>query len=110
MGELARSMGVTGGALTSLVNRLIRNGYLRRKSPRGDRRFSLVSLSPKGRKRLEALNEKMKTLYSDALDILPDAERSAFLQSFDRVVSNLSALGNRRKKFAGTSGSSRRSS
>jgi len=90
MGEIARYMGLTGGAVTSLVNHLISKGYLRRKRKRDDRRFSLIWLSAKARKRLEAIREKMKAFYQEALRVLPGAQRRGFLRSFNEVVSNLS--------------------
>lgn len=48
-GQLARELGVTTGAVTGVVDRLERVGYVERKAHRSDRRSVVVQLTPKGR-------------------------------------------------------------
>ena len=55
MSELSRRLMVTNGNLTGLVERLAEERLVRRASPPGDRRAQLVSLTPGGRRALDAM-------------------------------------------------------
>ncbi|MET0909271.1 MAG: MarR family transcriptional regulator [Ilumatobacteraceae bacterium] len=54
-GDLATAMLVTTGATTKRIDRLERNGYVRRSTAGGDRRRRLVSLTPTGRRLVDDL-------------------------------------------------------
>lgn len=54
-GELARACGLTTGAMTTLLDRLERLGYLRRVPHPTDRRRVVVELTAKIRKRIEQI-------------------------------------------------------
>jgi DNA-binding MarR family transcriptional regulator len=49
LGELSKRMMVTNGNVTGLVERLMKEGLIRRESVDGDRRVSLVTLTRAGR-------------------------------------------------------------
>lgn len=50
IGELARALGMTGGAVSRLVERLVRKQLVRREDSPHDRRAAIVRLSPAGRR------------------------------------------------------------
>src|SRR5436305_12229678 len=54
-GELARHSGLTTGAVTAVIDRLERAGYVRRVADPADRRRVLVELTPQLKETLEAL-------------------------------------------------------
>lgn len=58
-GALAEASALTTGAITALLDRLGRAGYIRRVPDRGDRRRVLVELTPKA---VQATNELMGPL------------------------------------------------
>jgi DNA-binding MarR family transcriptional regulator len=49
LGELSRRMMVTNGNVTGLVERLTKEGLIRRRAVDGDRRVGMVTLTPAGR-------------------------------------------------------------
>ncbi len=53
-GRLAEAMGLTSGAITTVIDRLERSGYARRVRDAGDRRRVLVELTPKTRERVHS--------------------------------------------------------
>jgi len=52
--EIASELGITTGGASKLVDRIEADGYCRRRPNPGDRRSSLLELTPAGRKLLEA--------------------------------------------------------
>jgi DNA-binding MarR family transcriptional regulator len=54
-GELARESGLTTGAVTAVIDRLERLGYVQRVADPGDRRRVLVELTPQAVRRIEEL-------------------------------------------------------
>ncbi len=55
MSELSRRLMVTNGNLTSLVERLVREGLIRRETARTDRRTQIVRLTAAGKRSLDAM-------------------------------------------------------
>lgn len=70
MSELGRKVGVDNSAMTGLVDRLERAGFVRREAKREDRRALLIRITPEGRREaaraarvIRAVNEKIKSGY-----------------------------------------------
>jgi DNA-binding MarR family transcriptional regulator len=67
-GELAKAVGLTSGAVTALIDRLERAGYVARAADPGDRRRILVRVRPDAIKPIqsvyEPMQQKMFELYS----------------------------------------------
>jgi DNA-binding MarR family transcriptional regulator len=55
MGELSRLLMVTGGNVTGIVSALVAEGMVERRAVQGDRRASLVRLTPAGRRAFAAM-------------------------------------------------------
>jgi DNA-binding MarR family transcriptional regulator len=71
-GELARACGLTTGAMTTLLDRLERLGYLRRVPHPTDRRRVVVELTAKSRKRIEQIYAPVGREGRELLACLPD--------------------------------------
>jgi len=69
--DLAAGLGMTSGGASKLVDRLSALGYCRRLPNPGDRRSSLLTLTPAGRRRLaqagQVLDEELERLLSPVL-------------------------------------------
>jgi DNA-binding MarR family transcriptional regulator len=53
--HLAQTIGLTRGAVSKLIDRLVEKGLLTCTSEKSDRRFQIIRLTPKGRKRVPQL-------------------------------------------------------
>ena len=82
MGEIAGEIGMTSGGLTALVDRLDRDGYVRRVRDPEDRRRSQLELTELGTRCRQALEELLEEL-ATAMDADPLV---AFLRVGRRLV------------------------
>jgi DNA-binding MarR family transcriptional regulator len=97
-GEIARKTGLTTGAVTSLLDRLEKAGYVKRQADPNDRRRVLIVIEPEKLRPLakiyEPLQAAMEALYrdfseADLLTIATFTERAAAVSSdFVRSLSN----------------------
>jgi len=79
MSDLAHFMNVTTAAMTGIIDRLVRDGYVRRSSDPTDRRIVKVALTPKGDKIvIHMLGERVK-LVEDIFSVISDNERTEYL-------------------------------
>jgi DNA-binding MarR family transcriptional regulator len=92
MSELARELGITMGAATSLVDRLIKGGLVKRQRSPEDRRVVLVSLSKKGKRTVEEGHELTLDLMSRLLSRLSAKEREAFLMAYEKMSQEIENL------------------
>lgn len=76
MSELSRRLMVTNGNLTGLVERLVREGLVRRAALATDRRAQLVRLTPAGRRALHAMTPRHEQWIEDMLSALPPEDRA----------------------------------
>jgi DNA-binding MarR family transcriptional regulator len=58
-GALADALMIQRPNMTKLVNRLVRQGYVRRRSASGDQRSVVLSLAPKGERALDGILAEM---------------------------------------------------
>jgi DNA-binding MarR family transcriptional regulator len=77
--ELSTAQGVTQPAMTQLVTRLERDGYVERGGSPHDARVVLVSLTESGRAFLRHRREMRAAHLSDLLDRLPADDRARIL-------------------------------
>jgi len=68
------AMGVTPGAITSLSERLVSAGYLKRERDNGDRRMVWLMLTPKGERILGELQNRRRQLVMYYLSDLSEQE------------------------------------
>jgi len=72
MSELSRVFHVVPTTMTSIVDRLVKKGYLKRVHSEKDRRVVLVRLSEQGREYYQRHREESVRLFSNLITNLPD--------------------------------------
>jgi DNA-binding MarR family transcriptional regulator len=86
MKELAVRMGVTTGALTVLVNRLVESGYVQRRHDPDDRRSIRVMLTESGREHFSAHHDLHLQLTEEMIGELSEDEIKVFMNILERLI------------------------
>ena len=89
MTELTRALGLTMGAGTNLVDRLVRAGLAERKRNTEDRRIVKVQLTPEGSRVLHSVLDHSRTIIADVLVHISSEDRAAFLRVLGVLVDRL---------------------
>src|SRR4029453_1672029 len=85
-GELGQQLGLgTTGAVTRMVDRLERTGYLRREGDPPDRRPVIIQPVPERLTTIAPHYQGMATAWTDLLAAYSDAQLRLFLDLFDRM-------------------------
>jgi DNA-binding MarR family transcriptional regulator len=79
MTDLAKFIGVTTAAMTGIVDRLIKYGYLKRQAGVEDRRIIKVSLTAKGAALVTKVNEQRKQMIMNTFGRLSSGDRQNYL-------------------------------
>src|SRR6478735_6255837 len=88
-GDLRRRMGISGAAITYLVERLIRSGHIRRESDPADRRKVIVRYADHGMSVARAFFTPLAGYNHAALAELPDSDLAAAHRVFTAVTAAL---------------------
>jgi DNA-binding MarR family transcriptional regulator len=88
--ELTRLAGVEQPSMAQLLARMERDGVIRRKPDPADGRSSLISLSPRTLKLIDAARAIMTEGNRDALAGFSDSEVSQLVALLQRVIANVS--------------------
>lgn len=75
MSELSRRLMVTNGNLTALVERLAQEKLIRRATSPSDKRMSIISLTPAGKRTLDAMTPAHRKWITGMFDGLSPEER-----------------------------------
>lgn len=86
MSALAQRIDAALPAVTGIVDRLERDGFVERLRDDSDRRVVLVGLTDKGRTTHRHADEHMCMMLCQFLGALPDAERVTFVDSVCRAI------------------------
>ena len=78
VGALAAATATRPTTLTSVLDRLVRRGYVVREVDPGDRRSFLVSLTPAGQRAAGAVSAAVRDLERGALTRVSPAQRAGF--------------------------------
>ncbi|MFC5745123.1 MarR family winged helix-turn-helix transcriptional regulator [Actinomadura rugatobispora] len=98
MGALAGELILTSGGMTRLIDRMERDGYVRRQAASGDRRRQVVGLTESGRRKLrEALRVHAETLDRHFAGPLTEESRG-------QLVAALATLGEHARRDLGSLG------
>lgn len=89
MSDLARFINVTTAAMTGIVERLVRDGYVKRLSDLDDRRIIEVILTSKGHKIADAISDKKKKTVTRMFGMVSQKEREEFLKILTHVMEHL---------------------
>ncbi|MDO5517373.1 MAG: MarR family transcriptional regulator [Clostridium sp.] len=85
MSEVAQSLKITVGTLTTAINKLIRKGYVERKRIEEDRRVVLIKLTKKG-KLAYRLHEKFhKDMINTAVEGLEKNQEELLISSLSKL-------------------------
>jgi DNA-binding MarR family transcriptional regulator len=85
-GDLSQRMGLSGAAITYLVDRLIESGHIRRDSHPADRRKVILRYSEPGLDTARSFFNPLGMYTHDALNDLPDADLAAAHRVFTALI------------------------
>jgi DNA-binding MarR family transcriptional regulator len=89
MGELARRVSVTEKTVTGIVDRLERDGYLRRERDEADRRVVRARATTRGAEVSRVISDGMLERLARLLALLGPADRRALFRILDRIALRL---------------------
>ena len=82
---LARETGLSSGAMTNRVDKLEARGFVRRRRDDEDRRGVVVSLTTKGRRKIDAAIQLRLDAADDSLEGISAAERASLAKLLRKV-------------------------
>ena len=85
MSDLSRRLMVTNGNLTSLVERLVREGLVRRETLATDRRTQIVRLTPAGKRSLDAMTPEHQGWIDSLFAELTPGERTRLYELLGKL-------------------------
>ena len=85
MSELAEEMNISLPSATSLVDRLVKSGWVERQADPDDRRIIRLAITDEGRKVCMAMKAERMRTYKFLLDAMPEED----LRSLQRIFTNL---------------------
>jgi DNA-binding MarR family transcriptional regulator len=91
-GELRKRMGMSGAAITYLVERMIASGHLRRESDPADRRKVILRVADHGMEVARAFFTPLAEQTRLALAVLSDAELRAAHRTFTALIGAMHAF------------------
>ncbi len=80
MTDMARTLNVTTAAMTGIIDRLVREGFVKRTIDASDRRAINVSVTPKGIKVAKAAAEHHKKIVARVFSVISPEEREEYLK------------------------------
>ncbi len=89
MSELSRRLMVTNGNLTSLIERLVQEGLVKRVSEPGDRRTQMVSLTPAGKRAFDSMTPEHQRWIDDLFAGLSAADRRTLFELLGKLRSSV---------------------
>lgn len=92
MGELSRRLMVTGGNVTGLTERLVREGLIERRPSSYDRRVQIVRLTPAGERLLASILPVHHAWVQEAFAALDGAEMNTLIALLDRLKTHVRHL------------------
>ena len=89
MSDMARFMNVTTAAMTGIIDRLVRDGYVVRAAVPNDRRIIKIKLTTKGDRIAKNVIEERRHLITRIFGTLSNAERKEYLKILTRIRQGL---------------------
>ncbi|MEM9667179.1 MAG: MarR family transcriptional regulator [Bacteroidota bacterium] len=88
--EIGRRLGLSSGAVTTLIDRLDRSGFVHRQPSPTDRRSSVVALRPDAFQRIGPLYRAIASELVKEFEQLSERNRAAAVTYFERLASAVS--------------------
>lgn len=85
MGDIAKFLNVTTAAITGIVDRLVRDGYVLRSSDPRDRRIIKIGLTAKGDKTVKNMIEKRRQVSINMFGMISQREREEYLKILTNI-------------------------
>ena len=92
---LAKYMGVTSGAVTSLADKLSRQGLILRERSENDRRVVKISLTDKGQELYKAVEHERFEQTIQILSVLPEEDIDKMMHIYQKLTDNLKLIINK---------------
>lgn len=89
MSDMARFMNVTTAAMTGIIDRLVRDGYVMRIPDPDDRRVIKIKLTAKGSSAVKNILEQRRRLITKIFGVLSRDEREEYLKILTRIQDGL---------------------
>ncbi|MDU4696300.1 MULTISPECIES: MarR family winged helix-turn-helix transcriptional regulator [Paenibacillus] len=89
--QIAEQVGLSTGANTIAINKMVKEGLLNRVRDPEDKRICWIDLTAKGRATLEAMIAKRNQLFQAILDDFPEEQLLVFLQSLQTIRDKFAA-------------------
>jgi DNA-binding MarR family transcriptional regulator len=89
MTDLARFMNVSTAAITGIIDRLAMAGYIVRRSDPGDRRVTMVKLTPKGNGLVKKSFQQRRRMIMDMFGRISQRERGDYLRILMHIKEHL---------------------
>lgn len=85
MSELSAALRVSNGNVTGIIERLVADGLVTRKTVSDDKRATIVRLTKIGRSSFETLAEAHEQWIADVLQVLEPEQSAALLTIIDKI-------------------------
>lgn len=84
--ELTEVMSSDANTIASLLSRMEKIGWIKRKTHEGDRRANRLHVTAAGKRKFTAARPTALDLQARVLNALPEAEREKFLASLEKIA------------------------
>ena len=89
MGDLSKTLNFTMSAATSIVDKMVRFGYVKRERCTEDRRIVRVSLLKKGENMAKKIRRERKNITNELFSALTEGEKREYLNLIRKVYNSL---------------------
>lgn len=89
MKELSAAVFLQTSSTTSLVDRLLKRGYVQRKRCEGDRRVILVKATQTGKALWTQIAKAKKSNLTKLFQTLTESERAQYLEILEKIANNI---------------------
>lgn len=89
---IARKMNVVKSRVTKIINGLVSRNLIQRIKDPEDSRIALLSLTPKGQKKLNEINMFLKSIHMEVLSQVPPEQRKTMLTYLEVLKASMEAV------------------
>ncbi len=87
--EISKKLGISSSATTQLVDGLVENNFVVRKTDAKDRRALQLELSPKGKKHISQMKKNYMKTMTFLFDTLSDRELETYLSLHKKILTSI---------------------
>jgi DNA-binding MarR family transcriptional regulator len=84
--DISIRLGVSQATMTSVIDRMVMKGLVKREKSDIDRRQTMISLTEAGKAKLDSAPDPVQEFYANRFNALPDWEQAMILAALERVV------------------------